>query len=66
MGVPDDYATVDAVYLTSREQQLPEVYPDHTEVAYVTHSDDKQVGADLPVPRRMWDHLGELSMRTDT
>ncbi len=44
IGEPDDYATVDAVCLTSREQELPEVYPDHTGVQYVYHPDDEQVG----------------------
>lgn len=44
VGDPDDFATVDAVCLTSREQELPEAYPDHTGVAYVTHPDDDQVG----------------------
>jgi len=44
VGEEDDYATVDAVCLTSREQELPEVYPDHTGVPYVYHADDEQLG----------------------
>lgn len=44
VGDPDDYATLDAVCLTSREQELPEVYPDHTGVPYVYHAEDEPVG----------------------
>lgn len=44
VGDPDAYATVDAVCLTSRGQELPEVYPDHTGVSYAYHADDEQVG----------------------
>lgn len=44
IGDEDDYATVDAVCLTSREQELPEVYPEHTGVSYVYDDADAQLG----------------------
>lgn len=39
-----DHAVLDAVCLTSREAELPEVYPDHTGVAYATHRGDEAAG----------------------
>lgn len=44
VGDEDEYATVDAVCLTSREQELPEVYPEHTGVPYVVHRGDETAG----------------------
>jgi hypothetical protein len=44
VGDPDDVTTLDAVCLTSREQELPEEYPDHTGVSYVYHRGDEQLG----------------------
>ena len=46
IGGDDESATVDAVCLTSRPQELPEVYPDHTGTAYVFNRDDERVGVD--------------------
>ena len=46
VGDPDVVPRVDAVCLTSREQELPEEYPDHTGVPYVYHADDERVGVD--------------------
>jgi hypothetical protein len=39
VGAPGEYATLDAVCLTSREPELPESYPDHTGTPYVVHGD---------------------------
>ncbi len=39
-----DSALLDAVCLTSREQELPEVYPEHTGVPYVVHRGDDRAG----------------------
>lgn len=44
MGADGDYATVDAVCLTSRDQEPPEVYPEHTGVSYVAHEGDEDIG----------------------
>lgn len=44
IGDDDEYATVAAVCLTSRDQELPEVYPDHDGVPYVVHPGDDEVG----------------------
>jgi hypothetical protein len=40
----EEYAVLDAVCLTSREQELPEVYPEHTGTPYVVHPGDDQAG----------------------
>ncbi|MES3517553.1 MAG: hypothetical protein PPP58_07825 [Natronomonas sp.] len=39
-----DPPTIDAICLTDREQELPEVYPDHTGVPYVVHPGDEYAG----------------------
>lgn len=44
IGGPEESATVDAVCLTSREQELPESYVDHRGTAYVVHDEDERVG----------------------
>ena len=44
VGAEGDHAVVDAVCLTSHEQELPEVYPEHTGVTYVAHEEDEAVG----------------------
>lgn len=44
VGTEGDYAVLDAVCLTTREWELPEVYPDHTGVTYVAHEGDEAVG----------------------
>lgn len=44
VGAGDTDAIVDAICLTSREQELPEVYPEHTDVSYVAHERDAAVG----------------------
>ncbi len=44
LGDDEEYAVLDAVCLTSREQELPETYPDHTGTPYVVHHGDEQVG----------------------
>jgi hypothetical protein len=44
VGAEGKYGTVDAVCLTSREGELPEVYPDHTGVPYVAHHGDAAAG----------------------
>lgn len=44
VGTADEYATVAAVCLTSREQELPEEYPEHTGVSYVVHEGDAAAG----------------------
>jgi hypothetical protein len=44
LSVGDGHATVDAVCLTSRDQELPEVYPEHTGVPYVVHRGDEEAG----------------------
>jgi hypothetical protein len=44
VGASDEFATVDAVCLTSREQELPEEFSDHTGVSYVYHAEDEQLG----------------------
>ncbi|PSP24605.1 hypothetical protein BRC61_01720 [Halobacteriales archaeon QH_10_65_19] len=46
VGASDECVTVDAVCLTSREQELPEEFPDHTGVSYVYHAEDEQLGVD--------------------
>ncbi|MFB6233406.1 MAG: hypothetical protein ABEH61_04020 [Haloarculaceae archaeon] len=38
-----EYAVLDAVCLTSRAQELPEVYPEHTGTPYVVHTGDEYV-----------------------
>lgn len=38
------YPTAAAVCLTSRDQELPEVYPEHTGVPYVVHPGDDAAG----------------------
>jgi hypothetical protein len=40
----DEYAVLDAVCLTSRPQELPEVYPEHTGVTYVDPAEDTSLG----------------------
>jgi hypothetical protein len=40
----ETYPTVSAVCLTDREQELPEVYPEHTGVPYVYNREDEAVG----------------------
>jgi hypothetical protein len=44
VGSEGDHAVLDAVCLTSREQELPEVYPEHAGVTYVAHEGDESVG----------------------
>jgi hypothetical protein len=44
VGDVDDYATLDAVCLTSRPAELPEEYPDHTGVPYVSRAGDERLG----------------------
>lgn len=44
IGAEGEYATADAVCLTSREQELPEVYPEHSGVEYVAPEEDEAVG----------------------
>ncbi|MFP4627316.1 MAG: hypothetical protein ACLFNI_12110 [Natronomonas sp.] len=44
LGDEDEYATIDAVCLTTRDQELPEVYPDFTGVPYVIHQGDEYAG----------------------
>lgn len=44
VGAEDEYETIDAVCLTSREQELPEAYPEHTGVSYVVHDGDDAAG----------------------
>jgi hypothetical protein len=44
VGDEDEYATVDAVCLTSREQEPPESYTDHHGTKYVVHEQDERVG----------------------
>lgn len=44
LGDDEEYAVLDAVCLTAREQELPEAYPDHTGTPYVVHHGDEQVG----------------------
>lgn len=44
IGADGEHATADAVCLTSREQELPEVYPEHTGVKYVSPEEDEEVG----------------------
>jgi hypothetical protein len=44
IGAVGEYATVDAVCLTSCEQELPEAYPEHTGVSYVVHEGDAEAG----------------------
>jgi hypothetical protein len=46
LSVGDEECTVDAVCLTSREQELPEEFPDHTGTSYVYHPDDERFGVD--------------------
>lgn len=46
LSVGNGCATVDAVCLTSREQELPEEFPDHTGVPYVYREDDDELGVD--------------------
>lgn len=40
----DTYESVDAICMTSRSQELPEEYPEHTGVAYVVHEGDTDAG----------------------
>lgn len=44
VGTEGEHAVLDAVCLTAREEELPEVYPDHTGVTYAVHEEDKAVG----------------------
>ena len=44
LGEEGEYATVDAVCLTSREQELPESYIDHHGTKYVVHEQDEHLG----------------------
>jgi hypothetical protein len=44
LSVGEEHATLDAVCLTSREGELPEVYPEHTGVPYVVHRGDEAAG----------------------
>ncbi|MFB6298202.1 MAG: hypothetical protein ABEH56_06750 [Salinirussus sp.] len=44
VGAEGDHAVLDAVCLTSRDEELPEAYIDHTGVAYTTHDADEAVG----------------------
>ena len=44
LGEAGEHATLTAVCLTSREQELPEVYPDHTGTEYVAPGPDADVG----------------------
>lgn len=44
VGAEGEHATADAVCLTSREQELPEAYPEHTGVEYVFPGEDETVG----------------------
>ncbi|ERG96369.1 hypothetical protein [Haloquadratum walsbyi] len=62
VGDDDTYATADAVCLTSRSQELPEVYPDHTGTAYAFNRDDERVGvnkSDMFDALRERDHFAE-------
>lgn len=44
IGADREYATAAAVCLTSRDPELPEVYPDHAGVPYVVHPGDDAAG----------------------
>lgn len=44
VGDDEEYAIADAVCLTSRDQELPEVYPEHTGVPYIVHPGDDVAG----------------------
>lgn len=44
VGAEGEHATVDAICLTSRDQELPEVYPEHAGVSYVAPGEDEAVG----------------------
>lgn len=44
LGDENEYATIDAVCLTTRNRELPESYPDFTGVPYVVHHGDKSAG----------------------
>lgn len=44
VGADGEHAVADAVCLTSREQELPEAYPEHSGVTYVFPGDDESVG----------------------
>lgn len=44
LGDREEQAVLDAVCLTSRERELPEVYPEHTGTPYVVHHGDEQAG----------------------
>lgn len=44
VGAEGDHATAQAVCLTSREQELPEAYPEHTGVSYADPGEDERVG----------------------
>lgn len=44
LGDENEYATIDAVCLTTRNWELPESYPDFTGVPYVVHYGDKYAG----------------------
>jgi hypothetical protein len=46
VGADDEYATVDAVCLTSRDQELPESYTEHHGTKYVVHEQDERFGVD--------------------
>lgn len=44
VGADGEHAVADAVCLTSREQELPEAYPEHSGVTYVFPGEDEAVG----------------------